>query len=204
MGARRRPVGPELARRLKAGWAVEGAWTRAHGDALGKHGFLWSGRCWVAPSAELRDWALTLKDLPPPALPWDVTVYADAGWKDYRARLAWRCCLNSRHTFEGVHEEPCVTSHLAEARALLLGVQATLRTWPVPERGGVLYLHSDAQAVLDDFTRTPLLEEVKEILAMVPKRVRIDVKHVSRHGSTHDRDGRSIRRVDKLSNLRGK
>ena len=197
----------ELERRRRENLAVSGGWTFPARGELKSRGFLWDGVNWLAPGPEEK--ARALKELTGTRRSieeWSVTIHGDAGFKEGYGRWAW-FCRSSLPPFkvEGVSEGSCKNVQIAEARALLVGVREALRTWPpkgTPD--SVLFVRSDNLGVIEDISaRRSRVQEIGELLSIVPANVRIDARHVKGHNVDKSTATWVNRRVDAMSNLRG-
>lgn len=194
----------EHRRRQRLNLFARGGWTYPNRQALKERGFLWDGTAWLAPSKEELDAAIL--DLQESTTQeWTLTIHGDAGWKDGTGRWAWFCRSNlPPKLIEGFDQGQCFSVNIAEARAILWGVRAAFAAWPPPSGPGVLFIRSDNMSVINDLqSRSRRMEEIAELLELVPSNLTLNVKHVPAHGKTGGTAGWVNRRVDRASHLRG-
>lgn len=156
---------------------------------------------WCAPDAqELARIQDRLRATPLPLAPLSVTVHADAGWKEGRARVGYllRASL-APYKIEHVQDGTLPSSFAAEALALRLGVERALGVWPTAQR---LYLRTDCLPCLDALrSGHPKNSDLADILRLTGGVV-LDLKHVRGHGPITSTAAWANSRVDAMVNLR--
>lgn len=153
-----------------------------------------------------------------------VTLYADAGWKEGKAR----CGFIARGSVDplwhqGTVGAKCSSSATAEALAVLYGLRSTHKAFsPALEEGieGIFlrcdnlqvvtclqhHWHSGHRSRVLRQTKGDLTKAIGDVLDFVVKHdLRLLVKHVKGHGREMDRVRRWMNdQADRLGNMRGR
>ena len=146
-----------------------------------------------------------------------VTLYADAGWKEGRARCGWVVRSSLEPSWlRGSQDLACENSLVAEYSAVLYGLENVCETYDKvlsPEKLEGVFLRSDCQGVIFSLQNLNLLLEDRGALPVLRKirsfclehDLTISAKHVPAHGKEKDSKKRWMNsQADRLGNMRGR